>query len=72
MGRSTNRNVYFKKMIEPQPTPASYLKALEDSPYRTHRRMAVALKPLAEQLTKDLEEQQKKVALEQFAETLRI
>jgi hypothetical protein len=26
-----------------QPTPDLYMKALHDSPYRTHRRMAVAL-----------------------------
>jgi len=43
MGSATNRNLYFEREIRMQPTPDLYMKALHDSPYRTHRRMAVAL-----------------------------
>lgn len=37
------RDAYFKSKIQPQPTPALYIKALQDSPYKTHRRMVEPL-----------------------------
>jgi len=45
-----NRQIYFEKVIKPQPTPEEYLSALENSPYSTHRRMAILLRPQLEQL----------------------
>lgn len=43
MGNSNQRDVYFRKHIQDQPTPEDYLNALASSPYRTHQRMAVLL-----------------------------
>jgi hypothetical protein len=50
LGKSLQRNRYFDTIIKPQPTPQAYLTALAESPYRTHRRMAVALLPVFKDL----------------------
>jgi hypothetical protein len=47
---SANRTLHFDKHIRNQPTPEAYLRALADSPYRTHKRMAVALQEHYQQL----------------------
>lgn len=49
---SGNRQLYFDKNIRNTKTPEEYLKALAGSPYRTHRRMAVALQEQFKQLKK--------------------
>jgi hypothetical protein len=43
LGRSLNKELYFRKEIQNKPTAQSYLEALNNSPYKTHKRMAVAL-----------------------------
>jgi len=50
-----NRAIYFEKVVKPQPTPEEYLSALERSPYRFHRRMAILLRPELEKLLKENE-----------------
>lgn len=39
-----NRDMYFDKHIRNTSTAESYMDALKNSPYRTHKRMALALK----------------------------
>jgi hypothetical protein len=43
MGQSNGRDAYFSKNIKSVETPTGYIQALKDSPYKTHKRMAVAL-----------------------------
>lgn len=50
---SHQRSAYFNKNIKNQPTSGLYLEALAASPYRTHRRMAVALMPILTSLEKE-------------------
>lgn len=47
---SANRQLYFDKHIRRSKTPEQYLTALANSPYRTHRRMALALQEQYNQL----------------------
>lgn len=58
--KSSERSLYFEKKIKPQPTPQEYLVALATSPYKTHRRMAVALQPILDNLIKEKQEQDRK------------
>ena len=50
--RAMNRKLYFNKNIEPQESPQDYVLALAQSPFKTHRRMAVVLTPVMENLLK--------------------
>lgn len=54
MGRANARTQYFEKIIKPAPNVTDYIKALQDSPYKTHRRMAVLLAPELEALRKEV------------------
>jgi len=47
-----NRDLYFEKHIRNTKTPEAYLQALVKSPYKTHRRMAIALQSQYEELKK--------------------
>ena len=51
MGRSLAREQYFNHYCKPAPTASEYIKALRESPYKTHRRMAVLLMPELEKMT---------------------
>ena len=50
MGVSNGRDAYFRSKVATAITPEGYMKALEDSPYRKHRRMAIALRPQYEMI----------------------
>jgi hypothetical protein len=67
MGRG--RDLYFTKHIQNAPTVETYLSALLNSPYRTHRRMGIALGPELERL---VEEKKKADESAEFAESLKI
>lgn len=58
MGTSHQRDLYFNKYIKNQPTPASYLKALLTSPYRTHQRMGQLLQRQYEAMLKEQHNQE--------------
>jgi hypothetical protein len=66
---SKSRDLYFAKHIQPVPTVDAYMKALLSSPYRTHRRMGIALGP---ELNKLIEEKNKKEESDAFARRLAI
>ena len=52
MGKGTDgRDLYFDKHIRHQPTSEAYVKALAQSPYRTHRRAAIEIIQHHKQLT---------------------
>jgi hypothetical protein len=76
MGHSHQRERFFEKNIRPQPTAELYIKALSNSPYRTHRRMALALNPMLEDMVKQAEEEFNKMErekeLNEFAKTLEV
>lgn len=55
MGKSIQRARYFEKHVRYSETPQDYIFGLEQSPYKTHRRMAVALTPMMENLLKEQE-----------------
>jgi hypothetical protein len=42
---SRARDLYFRKYIEDTPTAEAYMEALKNSPYRKHKRIAIALRP---------------------------
>ena len=68
MGRQSNgRDAYFEKHVASTVTPEAYIEALKQSPYRKHRRAAIALRPQFESL-KALREQEKQ--LEQNTEDI--
>lgn len=51
-GRSVARDIYFEKHIRPAENASQYLQALLNSPYRTHRRMGIALQETYKDLVK--------------------
>lgn len=69
MGTSHNRDIYFERNIRPAKDHIAYLDALAKSPHKLHNRMAVALRPMADEMEKVAEKQ---VASEAFAKSLQI
>jgi len=47
--------LYFERVIRDQPTADLYMKALYDSPYKTHKRMAVALYGMYRGITDEMD-----------------
>lgn len=61
MGKSSRRDDYFAVHCKPASDPEKYMLALKNSPYRFHRRMYEALKPMFSQiLTQDQEARDKR------------
>jgi hemerythrin len=56
MGRSVQRELYFRKHIQVAPTPEDYMQALAISPYKTHKRMFKALLPEFKRMLQESEE----------------
>jgi hypothetical protein len=44
MADGAGRTLYFDRHVRTQKTSAGYLKSLQESPYRMHKRMALQLK----------------------------
>lgn len=57
LGKSITRDIYFQKYIQPAKDASEFLVRLSNSPYRTHRRMAMALLPKYKELIAAEQEQ---------------
>ena len=73
---SKNREIYFEKYCRPAKTPEQYIMALHNSPYRTHKRMAILLIPeldkLIEGRAKQVEAEQRQQELDDFERKLKL
>lgn len=50
---SVNRDTYFEKHIKNTPDVPSYLRALKNSPYKTHRKVYIGLQDWVAKQTKE-------------------
>ena len=55
-----NRDLYFEKNIRNAPTVEKYIENLALSPYKTHRRMSLALLPVYEKLKDGLSKEEER------------